>query len=259
MSVQMHMQMRCKLDAVWTGRDRGDDARRWRVTTVGCWSDCSLRLTASTEPSSTPDDLTLTFWPSCQSLPSNLNVLDLFTSGNHAARPRPWYFDLGVKDIKAARLWPFDLDRLILNDHVLQLHILTPRLMPPTLQRSWSFDLDPIPSMWTPSTLNVVDKVNEIQAAWPWPLDLGVSAFIHAGRRPPSCYCCTHCRDGCCPASWISAGGGSPLLAPGEAGSPPSILWGQQWCQQDRFARPRPNDNTNVDRINAVYCSSRRT
>ena len=42
------------------------------------------------------------------------------------------------------------------------------------------------------------------------------SAFVDAGRRPPSCYCCAHCRDGCCPASWVApVGGGSPLLAPG--------------------------------------------
>jgi len=39
--------------------------------------------------------------------------------------------------------------------------------------------------------------------------------FIHAGRRPTACYYCSHCRDGCCPASWLSASGGSPLLASG--------------------------------------------
>ena len=44
-------------------------------------------------------------------------------------------------------------------------------------------------------------------------------AFIHAARRPPACYCCAHCRDGCCPASWVAAGGGSPLLASGPDGA----------------------------------------
>jgi len=45
--------------------------------------------------------------------------------------------------------------------------------------------------------------------------DCQYRAFVYAGRRPVSCYYCTHCRGGCCRASWVSAGGGSPLLAPG--------------------------------------------
>ena len=49
----------------------------------------------------------------------------------------------------------------------------------------------------------------------PTTADCQYRAFIHAARRPASCYYCTHCRDGCCPASWVSAGGGSPLLASG--------------------------------------------
>jgi len=45
--------------------------------------------------------------------------------------------------------------------------------------------------------------------------DCQYRAFIYARRRPGSCYYCTHCREACCPASWVPAGGGSPLLAPG--------------------------------------------
>ena len=47
------------------------------------------------------------------------------------------------------------------------------------------------------------------------PGDCQYRAFIYARHRPGSCYYCTHCREACCPASWVSAGGGSPLLAPG--------------------------------------------
>jgi len=45
--------------------------------------------------------------------------------------------------------------------------------------------------------------------------DCQYRAFVYARRRPGSCYYCTHCREACCPASWVSPGGGSPLLAPG--------------------------------------------
>ena len=54
--------------------------------------------------------------------------------------------------------------------------------------------------------------------------DCQYRAFIYGGPSPSSCYCCAHCRDACCPASWVSApggGGGSPLLAPGpDLGAP---------------------------------------
>ena len=71
--------------------------------------------------------------------------------------------------------------------------------------------------------------------------DCQYRAFIYTGRRGPgsSCYCCTHCREGCCPASWVSpGGGGSPLLAAG----PDS-------------AAVNADDPAPPSRIPALYCS----